>query len=246
MDNLIFFLFVGIAYGLFSLLFGLSFFIILDNYERRAQDFRLRFCWRLTLLLVFGYLHSLLYAGDILQLLALCGFLLVLSHHLSTRWLVVFAAFFLIQVPQILLIILYSLMPAWSYSGPIFPNLMTANFEVFAHSDFPGLLRHNLIEGQRGKWAFFIETGRLWNIIGLMFVGAVLGRRGFFEKTDFKATRMMVYLLLAVASYLVLLVLKGSMISLASEGMPRWASGQVMTYYENLALIAAGVYLYIL
>ena len=72
--NLIFFLFGGKAYGLFALLFGLSFFIILDNYQRRGQDFRLRFCWRLTLLLVFGYLHSLLYAGDILQLLALCGF----------------------------------------------------------------------------------------------------------------------------------------------------------------------------
>ena len=244
--NLIFFLFGGKAYGLFALLFGLSFFIILDNYQRRGQDFRLRFCWRLTVLLVFGYLHSLLYAGDILQLLALCGFLLVLSHHLSTRCLIGFAAFFLIQIPQIILIILYSIVPEWSYPGPRFPGLMMANFEVFAHADLPGLLRHNLMEGQWGKWAFFLETGRLWNIIGLMFVGAVLGRSGFFEKTDFKATRLMIYLMAAVVSYLVLWALKGGAINLAPDGMPRWAAGQVFTYYENLALIAAGVFLFIL
>ena len=244
--NLIFFLFGGKAYGLFALLFGLSFFIILDNYQRRGQDFRLRFCWRLTLLLVFGYLHSVLYAGDILQLLALCGFLLVLSHQLSTRWLIGFAAFFLVQVPQILLIIVYSLVPDWSYPGPIFPSLMTANFEAFAHADLPGLLHHNLLDGQRGKWAFFIETGRLWNIIGLMFVGAVLGRTGFFERADIALTQLMKYLFAALVAYLTVFFLKDSLINAVPAGMSRWSTGQVFTYYENLALIAAGVVIFML
>lgn len=244
--NLVFFLFGGKAYGLFALLFGLSFFIILDNYQRRGQDFRLRFCWRLTLLLVLGYLHSLLYAGDILQLLALCGFLLVLSHHFSTRTLIIIAAFFLAQVPQIALITVYGLVPDWSYAGPVFPRFMTSNFEVFAHADLSGLLRHNLIDGQLGKWAFFIETGRLWNIIGLMFAGAVLGRTGFFERNDIRVKSLVMYLIVAVFSYLAVTLVKDSLINQAKDGMPRWALGQLFVYYENLALIVAGVAIFML
>ena len=41
------------------------------------MDFRGRFIWRLGLLLGMGYVHSLLYGGDILQILALCGVCLV-------------------------------------------------------------------------------------------------------------------------------------------------------------------------
>ena len=47
--NLIFFLFGGKAYAIFALLFGLSFFIIMDNQAKRGVDFRARFSWRLTL-----------------------------------------------------------------------------------------------------------------------------------------------------------------------------------------------------
>ena len=39
----IFFLFGGKAYAIFALLFGLSFFIIMDNQARRGVDFRGRF-----------------------------------------------------------------------------------------------------------------------------------------------------------------------------------------------------------
>jgi uncharacterized protein len=66
----IFFMFGGKAYAIFALLFGLSFFIIMDNQARRGVDFRWRFAWRLTLLAAMGYLHGLLYSGDILQVLA--------------------------------------------------------------------------------------------------------------------------------------------------------------------------------
>jgi len=73
----VFGLFGGKAYAIFALLFGLSFFIIMDNQARRGVDFRKRFSWRLMILLLLGYIHGILYGGDILQVLALFGFLLV-------------------------------------------------------------------------------------------------------------------------------------------------------------------------
>ncbi|WP_324828099.1 hypothetical protein [Qipengyuania zhejiangensis] len=54
--------------------FGFGFATIMTNQRARGIDFTGRFVWRLVLLLLNGTLHSLIYSGDILQVLALRGF----------------------------------------------------------------------------------------------------------------------------------------------------------------------------
>lgn len=238
--NLIFFLFGGKAYGIFALLFGLSFFIILDNYQKRGIDFRLRFCWRLCLLLLLGYLHSLLYAGDILQLLAICGFLLVLSHGFKTRYLVAIAVFFLAQVPQVVLIVGHEWLSAPNYREPVFYTLMGRNFEMFAHASLPDLIRYNIYNGQFGKWAFFLETGRLWQIIGLMYLGAALGRLGFFT-TRHPIRRLLIGMGIAVLGYAVTATAPKLASGTVTAEMAVWAQAQLFAYYQNLSVIAAGM-----
>ena len=44
----------GKMYGIFAVLFGLSFFIMRDNQEQKGKDFSLRFAWRMVLLFLFG------------------------------------------------------------------------------------------------------------------------------------------------------------------------------------------------
>lgn len=61
-------------YIIFSFLFGLSFFIQMDRAAQKGIDFRPRFLWRLTLLLIIGYLHSLIFHMDILIIYAIVGF----------------------------------------------------------------------------------------------------------------------------------------------------------------------------
>ena len=53
-----FFLFSGKAYGIFAVLFGLTFYIMQANQAKKGKDFRLRFAWRLILLLGFGIINS--------------------------------------------------------------------------------------------------------------------------------------------------------------------------------------------
>ena len=53
-QDVIFFLFAGKMYAIFALLFGLSFFIQHDNQAQKGRDFRLRFAWRMVLLMLFG------------------------------------------------------------------------------------------------------------------------------------------------------------------------------------------------
>lgn len=52
------YLLVAKFYIIFSFLFGLSFFIQMDRASERGVDFRPRFLWRLTLLLVIGLLTT--------------------------------------------------------------------------------------------------------------------------------------------------------------------------------------------
>ena len=54
----LFFMLGGKAYAVFALLFGFSYFIQYDNQRLRGHDFRLRFCWRLFLLFLFGNLNA--------------------------------------------------------------------------------------------------------------------------------------------------------------------------------------------
>ena len=49
-----FFLLAGKMYAIFALLFGLSFYIQHDNQAQKGEDFRLRFAWRMVLLMLFG------------------------------------------------------------------------------------------------------------------------------------------------------------------------------------------------
>ena len=68
---------------LYSLLFGIGFFLQTQSSEyTTARSLR-----RLTVLMFLGYLHGLLFEGDILMLYAELGILLLLLYRLPTNWL---------------------------------------------------------------------------------------------------------------------------------------------------------------
>ena len=61
----IFILFAGKTFSLLALCFGFSFWVVMEGAARKGTDFSLRFAWRLLLLAGIGWLHSLVYRGDI-------------------------------------------------------------------------------------------------------------------------------------------------------------------------------------
>ena len=77
----------GKFFSLFSLLFGMSFYIQLRSAEQKGVNFQQRFLWRLCILLLIGYLHALFYRGDILMVYALLGVPL-LYMRAWPRWLI--------------------------------------------------------------------------------------------------------------------------------------------------------------
>ena len=75
--DMLFFIFSGKAYAIFALLFGFTFYLQSRNCEKRGEDFRNRYMWRLVLLLGFGFINASFFPGEILVLYALLGFVLV-------------------------------------------------------------------------------------------------------------------------------------------------------------------------
>jgi uncharacterized protein len=84
-DTVSFWIIRGKFFALFSLLFGLSFFIQMDNAEKSGVHYKTRYLCRLLVLLVIGVAHNSFYSGDILVIYVLFGFLLIPFHSVSNK-----------------------------------------------------------------------------------------------------------------------------------------------------------------
>ena len=122
--NAMFFLCGGKMYAIFSLLFGLSFFIQHDNQAQKGKDFRLRFAWRMVLLMSFGLFDLLFFNGDILTVYAACGLLVLPVIRLSNRTLAWIALFLALQPIEIFYLI-------WGAVDPTVRPLDLGSGELF-------------------------------------------------------------------------------------------------------------------
>ena len=89
----------GKFYTIFSFLFGMGFAIKLESAKQKGVAFTGKFLWRLVILYAIGYLHNMIYGGDILQLYAFLGLFLIALRNLSTRKLLIIVLVLLIIFP---------------------------------------------------------------------------------------------------------------------------------------------------
>lgn len=246
--DLVFLAFAGKAYAIFAMLFGLSFFIIMDGQARRGVDFSARFTWRLILLLGFGYLHGLLYESDVLQVLALLGFSLLALQHLSNRAILIIAMLCIAQLP--LLYRCIGALNGWGTPEPPLNWTLTArSFPVFEHGSLSDVIRFNAWAGQRNKWNFLLESGRLIEIAGLFATGLLLGRIGFFSRIEqFARARRIGIVVAAVAAMIFHLAQThvGQVPSVSSASfVARWSVNQLFDDYFSTAATVLEVLVFI-
>jgi uncharacterized protein len=223
-NSTMFFLFGGKAYAMFGLLFGVSFFILMEGQERRGVDFRSRFVWRLMVLLLLGYLHSLVYGGDILTILAVTGLVLVPLYRWRNASLLFVAAFFVLQGPMLLL---HAAGLRWD------PGVHGILMDAYANGSVLDVLRVNAWEGHLGKWGFMIDSGRLWNIVGLSVLGFVLGRVAFFtERERYQAAHRDTFVVL-LALAILLLAFKADLTAALGGGV----AARLLDSYTNISLM---------
>ena len=174
----------GKAYAIFALLFGFSFYIMDRNAAQRGEDFRLRFCWRMVLLFLFGCLNAAFFCGEVLVLYSIVGFVLPLVCRMKTRSLLILAAILMLQpiewlkmgyaafVDSNASILQFNYSPYW--------NRAMENLE---NGSFLDILKSNLWDGQIFSLAWAWGAGRFMQTASLFILGFVVGRKALFADT---------------------------------------------------------------
>ena len=195
--NILTVLLSGKMYGIFALLFGLSFFIMRDNQEQKGRDFSARFAWRMVLLFGFGVINMFFYNGDILTFYAILGLLMIPAGYLPTRWLWAVTIFLLAQPVEI-----YSLISGWkpdvSAMGPYYFKMGQACGEGTILEAGAASLRYGFLS----SLLWFVAKGRITQTLGLFFLGILIGRLRLFydEGNHLKIWRRVLVVSVAVVA----------------------------------------------
>ena len=176
----LFFMLASKMYAIFSMLFGLSFFIQHDNQAQQGKDFRLRFVWRMVLLFLWGIFDLLFYNGDILTVYAVCGLFVIPFIRANNKVLVAATIFFALQPIEIFYIVKGLIDPATE-------SLNLGSSELF-HAILPAQESGNIVDvavagiryGFPVNFTWAIEHGRMTQTIFLFLLGIYLGRKRLF------------------------------------------------------------------
>lgn len=180
----VFFLFGGKAYAIFALLFGFSFYIQYENCRRKGIGFAGRFAWRMCLLFCFGLFHVLFYSGEILSVYAIVGLLFIPLRGLSDRWFVALAILFMLEPWEIGRL-------AWALCNPDYvPYTGNRSYYLQAvqvaqqDTTFFETAKVNLHAGLINAHMFAWFSGRYFQTFSLFLIGALLGRRQLFIRSE--------------------------------------------------------------
>ena len=177
----VFALISGKAYSIFALLFGYSFFIQVNRKEQAGQDFRGRYLWRLCILFAIGFLHSLIYKGDILHIYAALGIVLIALYRVNSTVLIVFSVLLALQLPSMYQLIQSFIDPAYTYEETFGMGIWHLVDQTYAAGSFSDVLAFNLWEGRTTVWGWTFYNGRYLQLISLVLLGLVLARYKLFE-----------------------------------------------------------------
>jgi len=184
---LVHFFIEGKFYSIFSFLFGFGFALQIARAEERSDKNASLFKRRLMWLLVIGLLHAyLLWAGDILSVYAVVGFVLILFRKKPDESLLKWA-FWLMVVPVVVYAILCALFVTFA------PPEVAAGFEssqveryrdtvhTVTQSNYWGIISTYNLQYVVGRYLGLLIQMRLPKILAMFLLGMYAYRRGIFQ-----------------------------------------------------------------
>ena len=165
----------GKMYGIFAMLFGLSFFIMNDNQQQKGRSFSGRFAWRMCLLFGFGLINVAFYNGDILMLYAMYGLLLIPISYLPSR-----AVWCIIALLAIQPVELFCLLSGATIDHTALWEMYSHITAMHEHGTFWENTMANLRYGFELNLRFNVFSGRLTQLLCIFILGMQLGRQRLF------------------------------------------------------------------
>ncbi|MDQ4122091.1 MAG: DUF418 domain-containing protein [Acidobacteriota bacterium] len=177
----------GKFYSIFSFLFGFGFALQISRAEERGDTKGSLFKRRLFWLLIIGLLHAyLLWAGDILSIYALMGFVLILFRRKTNDSLLKWA-FALLTVPIFTYTLLYILFVNFAPPGAAEmmskgqSDMWNNSIRIVPQSGFFEVISGYNLNYIVGRYLGLIFDMRLPKILAMFLLGFYAFRRGFFQ-----------------------------------------------------------------
>ena len=207
----LFFLFGGKSYAIFSLLFGLTFFIQSNNQERIGKDFRGRFAWRLVLLLFFGFINSAFYEGDILSIYAIIGFFLIPVGKLNNKTVFWIALILMLQPYEWINFFAAIQNPGIQITDPVSWSYFGKAGEYITGNSIINTWIGNLTNGKTAVVYWTWEQGRAFQTLSLFMFGMLAGRKRLFEQSEDNKSFWNKTLIVASISFIILFFIKSNL-----------------------------------
>ena len=173
--NVLAWLLSGKMYGIFAMLFGLSFFIMNDNQQQKKRNFSGRFAWRMLLLFVFGLINVAFYDGDILMLYAVYGLLLIPISYLPSK-----AVWCIIGLLAIQPVELFCLLTGITIDHKTLFEIYNKTISLHENGTFMENAINNLLYGFELNLRYNVFSGRLTQLLCLFILGMQFGRHRLF------------------------------------------------------------------
>ena len=203
-------------YTLFSLLFGVGFYLQISK-NQDNPEFPKLYMKRLSILLLIGLFHTLIWSGDILMLYALMGMVLLALRKIPvSKAMAVGLSFYFLPV-MLDVIYMYTFvpdLPALAKTAlKVYPDLSPEHVVTAFQSEKLLMVfkinLHNVI----WRWYDFIPSGRPFKVLGLFFLGYFLYSKDFFTVHAKKWKFILIFLMIGVTFTGLSMLLKGSVAS---------------------------------
>ena len=172
-------------YTIFSLLFGIGFYLQFHKHVENQTPFMKVYRRRLIFLMLFGAIHAFFWSGDILFIYGAVGFVFTLFRNLSNQKLLFFAIFFFyVWLVYDLLFALFMphFLDHYHFAYKTYPDVTPWELSaIFKYGDFLSVLHanwHNLF----WRYIDLIPAGRLTKVLAIFLFGFYLMRIDYFYK----------------------------------------------------------------
>ena len=247
--SIIFSLFAGKAYAIFSLLFGFTFYIQYTNQLRKGKDFGYRFLWRLLLLAGFATLNAAFFpAGDVLLLFCVVGLFLFLVRKWNDKAVLIAAVILLLQPVEWFHYISSLFNPEYTLPNLGVGAMYNEVAEYTKEGNFWNFIWGNVTLGQKASLFWAIGAGRFLQTAGLFMLGLLIGRKQLFATSDNNTRFWVKALIISAILFCPLYQLKVMLYDNSDAVMIKQTVGVILDMWQKFAftavLVASFVLLY--
>ena len=247
--SIIFSLFAGKAYAIFSLLFGFTFYIQYTNQLRKGKDFGYRFLWRLLLLAGFATLNAAFFpAGDVLLLFCVVGLFLFLVRKWNDKAVLIAAVILLLQPVEWFHYIASLFNPEYTLPNLGVGAMYNEVAEYTKEGNFWNFIWGNVTLGQKASLFWAIGAGRFLQTAGLFMLGLLIGRKQLFVTSDNNTRFWVKALIISAILFCPLYQLKVKLYDNSDAVMIKQTVGVILDMWQKFAftavLVASFVLLY--